>query len=304
MQKLVRFDWAIKYLLKNKANFVILEGFLAELLKFDLKIQTVLDSESNKHTDDDKYNRVDVLVETKTKEKIIIEVQVSAEFDFLSRILYSTSKTIVEHLKEGEKYKKISKVISVNILFFDLGEGKDYIYHGTTKFVGVHYNDKLKLRKNEKLFYADNKNRPEDIYPEYYILKVNQFHKTIKNKFDEWMYFLKHEAIKADFTARGIKEANSTLDILKLPKKQRENYDHYLKKLHHESSMIESRYFEGRITGHEEGLEKGIEQGIEQTKILITKNLLQANMNLTKIAQTTGLSLEQIKKIQFGLNQK
>ena len=44
-KRLVRFDWAIKYLLRNKAHFVILEGFLSELLKEDVEIEQILDTE-------------------------------------------------------------------------------------------------------------------------------------------------------------------------------------------------------------------------------------------------------------------
>jgi hypothetical protein len=57
-KRLVRFDWAMKKLLRNKANFSILEGFFSELLRRDITIQNILESESNKQTDDDKYNRV------------------------------------------------------------------------------------------------------------------------------------------------------------------------------------------------------------------------------------------------------
>src|SRR5438105_295190 len=126
MTKLVRFDWAIKYLLRNKANFDILEGFLSELLKIDIKIESILESESNKNHNHDKFNRVDLLVQTNQGERIIIEVQCSSQWDYLSRILYGTSKVITEHLHEGEAYKDLCKVISVNIVFFNLGEGKDY----------------------------------------------------------------------------------------------------------------------------------------------------------------------------------
>ena len=62
-KKLIRFDWAMKKMLRHKANFDILEGFLSELLEEDIKIKQILDSESNKETEDDKYNRVDILVE-------------------------------------------------------------------------------------------------------------------------------------------------------------------------------------------------------------------------------------------------
>jgi hypothetical protein len=68
MKKLVRFDWAIKHLLRNKANFDVLEGFLSELMhEPEIKIETVLESEGNKQTENDKFNRVDVLVKTQRK---------------------------------------------------------------------------------------------------------------------------------------------------------------------------------------------------------------------------------------------
>jgi predicted transposase/invertase (TIGR01784 family) len=104
-KKLVRFDWFIKNLLRNKADFEILEGFLCELLKDDIKILKVLDileSEGGKKDQLDKFNRVDVLVKTSTDERIIIEVQNTKELDYLQRILYGTSKVIAENITEGQ----------------------------------------------------------------------------------------------------------------------------------------------------------------------------------------------------------
>ncbi|WP_339136474.1 MAG: PD-(D/E)XK nuclease family transposase [Candidatus Electrothrix sp. GW3-4] len=62
MRKLISFDWAMKKLLRSKANFEILEGFLSELLKEDIHILDVLESESNKEEYHDKFNRVDLKV--------------------------------------------------------------------------------------------------------------------------------------------------------------------------------------------------------------------------------------------------
>jgi len=58
---LVSFDWAIKYLLRNKADYVVLEGFLTTLLGKEIKIKNLTDSESNKTSENNKYNRTDVL---------------------------------------------------------------------------------------------------------------------------------------------------------------------------------------------------------------------------------------------------
>ena len=59
----IRFGWAKKRLLCDKANFGVLEGFLTTLLGKQIKIQKLLESESNQEDEDDKQNRVDVLAE-------------------------------------------------------------------------------------------------------------------------------------------------------------------------------------------------------------------------------------------------
>ena len=71
-KKPIRFDWAAKKLLRYKKNFDILEGFLSELLKEDIKIEGLLESESNQDEEDDKFNRVDILVENKKGELVIV----------------------------------------------------------------------------------------------------------------------------------------------------------------------------------------------------------------------------------------
>lgn len=294
MKKLVRFDWAIKYLLRNKANFTILEGFLSELLQTNIKIESILESESNKVTADDKFNRVDLLVQSNHEERIIIEVQCSSQWDYLSRILYGTCKAITEHIKEGDSYKEISKVISVSIVFFNLGEGKDYLYQGTTRFTGFHFHDELRLGEEEKKIYGQAKT-PSHLFPEYYIIKVNQFNERIQNKFDEWVYFLKNEKIYPNFDAKGIQDAAEKLDILKLDENKRREYEKYIEGLHYDASMA-LPYEVGKKEGHEEGLKEGLEQGMREgassMQLKIARSLKASGFDLSEIMQLTGLSEE------------
>ena len=152
-RKLISFDWAMKKLLRSKANFEILEGFLSELLRYNIHILEILESESNKENQLDKFNRVDLKVKNQNNEIIIIEVQYEREFDYLHRILFGTSKVITEHLKESSPYSEIVKVISVNILYFDLGQGEDYVYHGSTAFKGLHNQDVLQLSEDQRELY-------------------------------------------------------------------------------------------------------------------------------------------------------
>ena len=260
MTKLVHFDWAIKNLLRNKANFDILEGFLSELLHNKVKIETLLESESNKNNREDKSNRVDLLVLTEENEHVIIEVQASMEWDYLSRILYGVSKAVTEYIQAGQPYKDVRKIISVSIVFFDLGRGEDYVYHGTTDFRGTHKHDLLQLGENERKAYGPEKT-PSDIFPEYYLIKVNQFNEKIKDKFDEWVYFLKTETIKPTFSAQGIKSAAKKLDVLSLSLEDRKAYERYEEDSHYEASMHDSHYGRGKLDGEVIGEARGIALG-------------------------------------------
>jgi len=142
---LVSFDWAAKSLLRQKANFDILEGFLSEALSEDIKVMSILESESNKTDKSDKYNQVDILCENSKKELIIIEIQFFDEVDYFHRLVYGISKAIIDHMYEGYKYDQVKKVYSINIIYFDLGMGKDYIYRGKMEFKGMNSKDDLEL---------------------------------------------------------------------------------------------------------------------------------------------------------------
>ena len=290
-RKLISFDWALKKLLRSKANFEILEGFLSELLKDNIHILEVLESESNKENRHDKFNRVDLKVKNQDNEIIIIEVQYEREFDYLQRILYGTSKAITEHLNESEPYSKVVKVISVNILYFDLGQGEDYIYHGQTLFKGLHKQDLLQLSEEQQELYK--KDEVYKVFPEYYLIKVNNFDDIAGDTLDEWIYFLKNEEIKEDFKAQGLKKAKAELNILKLPETERAAYERYQDDLHYQASMVESSYTIGVIKGEKRGMEQGIEQGENKKAIEIAKNLIDV-LDVKTISVKTGLTEEEV----------
>jgi len=291
-RRLISLDWAIKKLLRSKANFGILEGFLSELLFIDIKILEILESESNQELRDDKYNRVDLKVKNQKDEIIIIELQYATEYDYLQRILYGTSKVITEHIKTKEDYSSVVKVISVNILYFDLGIGKDYIYKGTTKFEGIHNHDELQLNDKQKELYG--KDEISKLYPEYYLIKVKNFDDKAKDSLDEWIYFLKNEDIKDEFSAKGIKEAKEKLDIMKLPRDKQIAYERYVEDLMYQNSLINSNYGAGKI----DGIREGVEKGEKQAKIEIVKKSLSQGIDLNTISLITGLSVDEIKKFK------
>ncbi|MFN5787164.1 MAG: Rpn family recombination-promoting nuclease/putative transposase [Bacteroidota bacterium] len=289
-KKLIRFDWAVKKLLRNKANFVVLEGFLSELLFDDIKIQKILESESNQETENDKYNRLDILTQNSKNELIIVEIQNTYEIDFFHRMIYGTSKALIENISLGQPYSEIKKVISINIVYFDLGQGKDYVYKGKTNFEGLHEKDTLQLSIQQKQTFT--KKEISDFFPEYYIIKVNKFNDIAKDTLDEWVYFLKNSEVKDEFKAKGLAEAKEVLDIMRLDKEQQYGYNRYLDYLHYKASEILS-------------LRLVAEDKVRQDRnVEIAKNLMIKGSEDTFIADITGLTLGQIEEIRANLPEK
>ncbi len=303
MKNLIRFDWAMKKLLRDKANYVVLEGFLSELLKFDITILQMGESEGNQMQNDDKFNRVDILAHTSNDEVVLIELQSDSELDYFHRMLYGVSKSISEHIKLGENYGKIKKVYSVNIVYFHLGQGTDYVYHGKTEFRGLHTNDVLGLNKNQLEKYKVD--AVHEIYPEYYILKINDFNDIAKDGLDEWIYFFKNTEVKDNFKAKGLDMVKQKLMVDQMSEPERIAYDRYWENKRYEASMFETATFEGEQKGIEQGIELGIEQEkinsekkLQERNIEIAKNLIKIGMKLEDISNSTGLSIEEINKLK------
>ncbi|WP_239448901.1 Rpn family recombination-promoting nuclease/putative transposase [Mediterranea sp. An20] len=274
---LIRFDWAMKRLLRDKSNYVVLEGFLSTLLEDDLHICRFLESESNQQDADDKFNRADMLVEDSKGRLLIIEVQNNRELDYFHRMLYGVSKTISEYINLGDDYEKVRKFYSINIVYFDLGQGKDYVYHGKTIFRGLHNPDdvlQLSVRQRELFVGKD----AGDIFPEYYVLRVNDFDTVAKTPLDEWIQFLKTGRIEEDATAKGLPEAREKLRVDCLPPADRQAYKRDMEALRYQRSVIKTGWYEGRA------------EGILET----ARNLKTLGMDTTLIAQATGLSADEI----------
>ena len=280
---MIRFDWAMKRLLRNKASYAVLEGFLSELLKEDVEIQSILESESNQQYENDKYNRVDMLVKNSKGELIIIEIQNQSEYDYFHRMAYGASKVLTEYISVGEPYSAIKKVYAVNVVYFDLGQGKDYVYHGKTDFIGIHTSDKLQL--SEKQIELLGKIEPFQIFPEYFVIKVNQFNDMAKNTLDEWIYYFKNNEIKEEFTAKGISQAKELWRVDKLTPEEKLSYADHIKNLRNEASRLWTMKIdaEDRVRKDE--------------KIQIAKGMKNEKIHLEIIVKLTGLSKEEIESL-------
>lgn len=292
----VRFDWAIKRLLRHKADHTILNGFLTSLLGRPIKIERMLESEGNKEDEENKSNRVDMLAEDADGRKIIIEVQNETENSYFHRMLFGTSKIVNDYLKSGESYGKVAKVYSVNIVYFKLGEGSDYAYHGTTEFRGVHDNDILKL--SPLLQDKFKVKKVSEIFPEYYILKVNDFDKYAVTPLEQWMYFLKHSKLSDNADAPGLKEAAEELRISNLPTEERRAYERYIDNMLSLEDVVDSAFFNGRYEGRAEGIAEGRAEGEREQALKTAKILMKEGLPVELICRSTGLSPEEINALK------
>ena len=225
-QQYIRFDWAMKRLLRNKADFGVLEGLLTTLLNEKITIRRLLESESNQDEEYDKYNRVDMLAEDSKGELILIEVQNNNEYAYFQRMLFGTSKLVTEYINRGDGYGKVRKVYSVNIVYFSLGSGKDYVYHGKTEFRGIHNGDILELTPFQRQTFKVD--AVSQLYPEYYILKVNDFNQVAKSPLEEWIYYLNTGELPDGATAPGLDKVRERLMLDRMTKDELRAYYRHL----------------------------------------------------------------------------
>ena len=306
--KYIRFDWAMKRLLRDKANFGVLEGLLTTLLEEPVRIKKLLESESNQEDEDNKQNRVDLLAENDKNELFLIEIQNNTEFAYFQRMLFGTSKLVTEYINRGQGYDHVRKIYSVNIVYFNLGNGTDVVYHGKTEFRGIHNGELLNLSPFQRQKFKVD--AVSDLYPEYYILKVNDFDKWSKVPLEQWIYFLNTGDIPADATAPGLEEAREKLRIEHMSKSELAAYYHHLDNVVILRDNIITARGEGKIEGYAEGREEGRAEGREEGRaegcaegekekaLAIARNMKSASMPTDMIAQMTGLSADEIATLQ------
>ncbi|MBD5203781.1 MAG: hypothetical protein HDS82_02760 [Bacteroidales bacterium] len=309
----IRFDWAIKSILRDKANFDILEGFISVLLGEEVKIEEILESESNQDNERDKFNRVDIKAKNSKGHIIIVEVQLTRQLYYLERILFGTCKAITEHIHIGDKYDQVKKVYSISILYCDYGQGDDYVYHGQTVFKGIHTGNDLLVNIKEEGVIVPH--LPREVFPEYYLVRVNAYDKIPENPLDEWMTYLKTEKIKEDTRTPGLQQVREKLRVLSMTEKERRAYDEHIDNIMVQNDVLDTAREEGWAEGHEEGLAQGLAEGLAQgleegreegraeglakghaeAMAAVALSMRQQGMNPEDISRFTGLSIEEIR---------
>ena len=283
----IRFDWAMKRMLRDKANFGVLEGLITVLLDEPVRIVEILESESNQQSADDKFNRVDIKARNSRGDIIIVEIQNTRELYYLERILYGVAKAITEHISLGNCYSEVKKIYSISILYFDIGKGTDYLYHGQNHFIGVHTGDRLQVTAKQEN--AIIRKLPKEIFPEYYLIRVNEFNKVAKTPLEEWISYFKTGEIPPEAKAPGLSEAREKLKYYNMTPEERHAYDEHINAIMIQNGVLDGAKLEGLAEGRAEGWAEGI--------VTVARNLKSMNLSIEEIIKATGLSSEEIAEL-------
>ena len=284
---LVSFDYAIKYLLKDKGDYSIVEGFISALLKTvgykDVKIIALLDSESNKEDGKSKRSLADVIVEDEDHRKFIIEIERSVKDSFVHKSLLNISRLIIDNLAQREDYTDIIKVFHISLLYFPIGNNQGAIYHGKTIIHELDTAEKLSVHikniETGKIFDAT------DIMPEYFFISIPLFNDQLEREIDDWLHVMKYDEVPNSYHSPYMTQVAEKLSILKMTSEERANYSYYRKKLHNDRDELAAAEARGR----EEEQQKNLEE-----KKAIASKLIKKGMSIQEVAELIGISADQI----------
>jgi len=279
---LISFDYAIEYLLKDKGDYEIVEGFISALLKSqgykDVKIISLLDTESNKEDSISKRSLADLIVEDDEHHKYIIEIDRNLQHSFVHKACFNTSRLIVDHLAQNIDFTQIIKVFHISILYFPVGN--EPIHHGQTIISGVESKDRLTIHlKNPETGITID---ATDILPEYFFISIPLFNDRLEKEIDDWLYVMKHNEIPRGFHSPDMQKIADKLSILKMTPEERNSYYNYMKQIYTDRDSLYA----------------AIEKGKEEKARNIAKELILDRMALEKVAKMTELSMEIVIKLE------
>ena len=287
---LISFDFAIKYLLKNKGDYDIIEGFISALFASQgyppIKINALLDTESNKEELALKRSIADLVVEDGEGNKYIVEIERAYTPNFMHKACFNSSRLVVDGIYGNQDYTTIKKIFHISLLYFSTREMLKPIYHGKTIVHEVDTKHPVDVRiANEGLVIFNTPN----VFPEYFFISVPMFDDIINSEIDEWLYVMKHSEIKQGFKSPYMAKVAERLAVIKMSAEERNEYIYYQKQSVHSQDILQSAEAKGKVEGK-------IEEKME-----IAKNMLFKNYPISDIAAITNISEDILNKLKKEL---
>ena len=272
-------DFCFQELMEDRE---VLRGFCGAILRVppeEIEEIELLPKQLRKKHKEEKYGILDVHIRLNNGERMNIEMQ-STSYDYWQESsLFYLSKMYVEQIKQGEDYDSLKKCIHVGILNFNLFRHDRYysrfhIWEDTSREM---YTDKFEIHILELPKLAQYE------YPETELLRWAQFFGA-KNR--EEMQMLAEQDKYIDKAYRRLEEMSAD-------EQKRWEYEMRQKAIRDHRHMLAS----GRREGEKIGEQRGLEQGERKKAVEIARKMLGDKMPIEKVAEYSGLSLEEIQKL-------
>ena len=219
--------------------------------------------------------------------QIEIEVQVLPFKLMAERSLYYWSKMYAEQLGKGERYKKLKKTIAINLLNFDyLTDEKDW--HNIYTLLNT--KSYRKLTDHMEIHFAE--------IPKFKLKDIRKMRAS-----ETWIAYF-----SGNYDDKELEELSMNKPIMKevmdfersflMDKVQRREYEQREKALRDYYSYMGESYDDGYGKGYGKGYDKGKTEGKIEGINEIALRMLKRGKNINEIAEDTGLSLEEIQKLQ------
>ena len=282
-------DLFARYLLGKNGNEDLLTDLVNSTLREfnfeEVKDLEIIDPFNLSENIELKESIIYIKAKTKNNETVIIEFQLCGNMDFLKRIFYYISKNVVNEVKEGENYNNVQKIISINLLDFNLKFG-----------------DKGKAHRCFKLIDTKDLNISLDLI-QIHILEVKRFIEIIKNSTKEelkknkllsWMKFFTSDNL--ELIEDELKEENQIMSKVIEEYKRFTSDDKMMRAYAAREAFLVGQKMMLRRE-REDGFDEGKLEGIKERNYSIAKTLKQMNMDNGSISKATGLTIDEIEKL-------
>ena len=286
-------DLFARYLLGKNGNEDLLENLVnATLSDFnfeEVKDLEIIDPFNLSENIDLKESIIDVKAKTKDNKTVIIEFQLCGNMNFLDRIFYYISKNIVNELHEGKDYQEVQKIISINLLDFNLNFGDEGKPHRCFKLIDTEDQnislDYIQMHLIEVQRFID-------------ILEKSTIEELKKNKLLTWMKFFTSNNL--ELIENELKEANPIMTKAIEEYKRFTSDDKLMRAYAARDAFLVGQKMmlsREREEGIKEGIEKGKLEGIKENSYTIAKTMKKDGADINLISKYTGLSIEEIEKL-------
>jgi predicted transposase/invertase (TIGR01784 family) len=290
-----RNDIAFKKIFGTEKNKDILIHFLNDVIEKENKKEItnvrLLNPVQHPEVIGKKQSVVDVLCEEEDGTQYIVEMQVAKVGGFEKRAQYYAAKAYASQPESGETYDHLKEVIFLAITEYDMFKDKD-------GYKSVHV-------------ILDNKTHKRDLKDfSFTFIELPKFKKgrdELRNYEDKWCYFFKHADDPEDMheliknSDEVIKKAYTELEAHNWTNEELRAYEASEKISKDAKAREQYIKQEALEKGMKKGMEKGREEGMKQREKQIALTMLSNKLDEKIVAESTGISLEEIKRLKNNL---